>query len=219
MSKPYVLYTGRRSGAASVEVMLAALGLEHELRDAAPWTDPPGAYLEELKTVSPLGQLPTLVTPAGEVLTESVAVLWTLMERHPSDWVPPLSSKERAACLRWMSFAAATVYTAVGVADYPQRWTTAADAAAHKAVEAAALARQRMAWDIIAAQYHGTPFFLGGQPRVCDVYLANLSKWWLMRDYLRVAQPKFSQLLDRIDALPEVAPVWARHWDGTTIEI
>jgi GST-like protein len=213
MSKPYVLYTAPRSGGASVEVMLAALGLEHELRDAAPWSDPPGAYLDELKRINPLGQLPTLITPGGEVLTESVAVLWILMERHPSDWVPPPSSKERAAGLRWMNLAASTVYAAVGVADYPPRWTTATDEAAHKAVEEAALARMRMAWDLLAAQYQGTPFFLGEQPRVCDVYLANLSQWWRMRDYLRVAQPTFSQLLERIDTLPEVAPVWARHWD------
>jgi GST-like protein len=214
VSKPYVLYTARRSGSASVEVMLAALGLEHELRDATPWSEPPGPYFEESKAVNPLGQLPTLITPGGEVLTESVAVLWTLMERRPSDWVPPPSSVARAACLRWMLFAAATAYTAVGVADYPQRWTTATDQAAHKAVEAAALARMRLAWDIVAAEYRGTPFLLGERPLVGDVYLANLSKWWRMRDHLRVTQPAFCDLLERIDALPEVAPVWARHWEA-----
>ena len=90
--------------------MLGALGLEFEMKDATPWSDPPGPYFEELKTVNPLGQLPTLVTPGGEILTESVAVLWTLLERHPSDWMPALSTRDRATCLRWMQFVAATAY-------------------------------------------------------------------------------------------------------------
>lgn len=210
---PYVLYTARRSGAASVEVMLGALGLEFELKDATPWSEPPGPFFEELKTVNPLGQLPTLLAPGGEVLTESVAVLWTLMERHPSAWVPAPSSRERAACLRWMQFAASTVYSAVGVADYPARWTTARSPAARAAVERAAVARMKLGWDIIArafAQRRG--FMLGPRPQVCDVYVANLSRWWKMRDYLDEAHSPFAAMMKRVDALPVVAPVWKRHW-------
>ena len=208
----YTLYTAKRSGAASVEVLIKALGLEVELKDATPWSEPPGPCLEELKRVNPLGQLPTLVTPGGEVLTESVAILWTLLERHPSEWVPPLSTRDRAQCLRWMQFAAATVYTAVGVADYPARWTNAVDEAAHKAVEEAAVARMRTGWDIVSTQHAETPFFLGERPYVCDIYLANLSKWWKMRDHLQSNHRAFCDMMERVDALPEVAPVWQRHW-------
>ena len=208
----YVLYTAKRSGAASVEVLLRALGLEFDLKDATAWGDTRGPFFEELKRVNPLGQLPTLATPGGEVLTESVAILWTLLERHPSEWVPPLSTRDRAQCLRWMQFAAASMYTAVGVADYPARWTTATDEAARKAVEEAAVARMRMGWDIVSTQHEGTWFFLGERPYVCDIYLANLSKWWKMRDHLRNNHPAFCDMMERIDALPEVAPVWQRHW-------
>ena len=213
MTTRYVLYTARRSGAASVEVMLGALGLEFEPKDATPWSDPPGPYFEELKTVNPLGQLPTLVTPGGEILTESVAVLWTLLERHPSDWVPALSTRDRATCLRWMQFVAATVYTAVGVADYPARWTTSRAPAARAAVERAAVARMKLGWDIVAQAFpQKSGFLLGARPFVCDVYLANLSRWWKMRDYLKDAHPKFAAMMQRVDKLPEVAPVWKRHW-------
>lgn len=212
MTTRYTLYTGQRSGAASVEVLMGALGLDVELREAAPWTEPIGPYYDELKTVNPLAQLPTLVTPGGEILTESVAVLWTLLERHPSDWVPPPSTRERAACLRWMQFAAATIYTAVGIADYPGRWTTATDAAAQTAVKDGAVARMQLGWDIVAGAHAGGRFFLGDRPAVCDVYFANLSKWWKMREHLRARQPAFCDVMERVDALPEVAPVWRRHW-------
>jgi GST-like protein len=212
MTTKYTLYTGRRSGAACVEVLLAALGLEVELREAAPWTDPVGPFYDELKNVNPLAQLPTLVTPGGEVLTESVAILWTLLERHPGDWVPAPSSRDRAACLRWMQFAASTIYTAVGIADYPERWTTATDAAAREAVKDGALARMRLGWDIVAGAHGGGRFFLGDRPAVCDVYFSNLSQWWKMREYLRARHPAFCDAMERVDGLPEVAPVWQRHW-------
>ena len=209
----YVLYTARRSGAASVEVMLGALGLDFELKDATPWSEPPGPYFEELKTVNPLGQLPTLVTPGGEILTESVAVLWTLIERHPGDWVPALSSRDRAACLRWMQFASATVYAAVAVADYPARWTMSRSPAARTAVERAAVARMKLGWDIVGRAFpQDSGFLLGPRPFVCDVYLANLSRWWKMRDYLESSHPSFAAMMRRVDKLPEVAPVWKRHW-------
>ncbi len=212
MTMAYTLYTGRRSGAASVEVLMGALGLEVELREAAPWTEPVGAFFEELKSVNPLAQLPTLVTPGGEILTESVAILWTLMERHPSDWVPALATRDRASCLRWMQFAASSIYTAVGIADYPERWTTAADPASREAVKDGAVARLKLGWDILAGAHAGGHFFLGDRPYVCDVYFANLSKWWKMRDYLSSRHPVFCDAMERVDALPEVAPVWQRHW-------
>jgi GST-like protein len=213
MTTTYVLYTARRSGAASVEVMLGALGLPFELKDATPWSEPPGPYFEELKRLNPLGQLPTLVAPGGELLTESIAVLWTLLERHPSRWLPAPSTRGRAACLRWMQFAASTVYSAVGVADYPARWTTSRSAAARAAVERAAVARMKLGMDIVARAFpQDSGFLLGPQPFVCDVYLANLSRWWKMREYLQASHPLFAAMMQRVDALPEVAPVWKRHW-------
>ena len=213
MTTRYVLYTAKRSGAASVEVMMRALGLDFELKDATPWSDPPGPFFDELKQVNPLGQLPTLVTPGGEILTESVAVLWTLLERHPSDWIPAPSTTDRATCLRWMQFAAATIYAAVGVADYPARWTTSRSAAARSAVERAAVERMKLGWDIVAQAFpQERGFLLGERPYVCDVYLANLSRWWKMRDYLKQAHPSFAAMMQRVDALPEVAPVFERHW-------
>jgi GST-like protein len=57
-----------------------------------------------------------------------------------------------------------------------------------------------------------TGFALGPRPLVCDVYLANLSRWWKMRDYLESSHPSFAAMMRRVDKLPEVAPVWKRHW-------
>jgi GST-like protein len=204
----YRLLGARGSGSASVEFALAALGVEHEVIEAAPWDEhAPG--LAELHAVNPLAQVPTLVTPAGEVLTESVAILWTLMERHPSDWVPAPSTTERAACLRWMVFVAANVYAAGSIVDVPSRWL--ADEGAREALQTGARARIAQYWAIVSGAWRGTPFLLGERPRIADVYIANISRWWGARKFLEEKRPEFNALLRRIESLPEVAPVWQRH--------
>jgi GST-like protein len=204
----YRLLGGRGSGSASVEFALAALGVEHEVIEAAPWDEhAPG--LAELHAVNPLAQVPTLITPAGEVLTESVAILWTLMERHPSDWVPAPSTTERAACLRWMVFVAANVYAAGSIVDVPSRWL--ADVGAREALQTGARARIAQYWAIVAGAWRGTPFLLGERPRIADVYIANISRWWGARKFLEDNRADFHALLRRIESLPEVAPVWQRH--------
>jgi len=204
----YRLLGGRGSGSASVEFALAALGVEHEVIEAAPWDEhAPG--LAELHAVNPLAQVPTLVTPAGEVLTESVAILWTLMERHPSDWMPAPSTTERAACLRWMVFVAANVYAAGSIVDVPSRWL--ADEGAREALQTGARARIAQYWAIVAGAWRGTPFLLGERPRIADVYIANISRWWGARKFLEDNRADFHALLRRIESLPEVAPVWQRH--------
>ena len=47
----------------------------------------------------------------------------------------------------------------------------------------------KLGWDIVAGAHSGGRFFLGERPYVCDVYFANLSKWWKMREYLRARHP------------------------------
>ena len=83
----------------------------------------------------------------------------------------------------------------------------------HSAVETAAVARMKLGWQILAAQYRDEgSFFLGDRPYVCDVYFANLSRWWKMRDWLREHEPRWHALMERVDAMPEVSPVFERHW-------
>ncbi len=99
------------------------------------------------------------------MLTESVAILWTLAERHSSHWLPLADTRARAACLRWMTFIAGNVYAAIGIVDYPQRWL--ADRSRHEALRSGAKARIALAWRTLADQWRGTPYLLGGRARRC----------------------------------------------------
>jgi len=209
----YRLFGAKGSGSAAVEFLLGELGVEHEVLDAAPWTDPPGPAFAELQGISKYAQLPTLMAPGGEVLTESVAILWSLLERHPSGWVPVADRRARAACLRWMTFIAGNVYSAIGIVDYPERWL--AEPSQHEPLRAGAKGRIALAWRTLADQWQGTPYFLGAAPTILDVYAANISRWSGARAALRATHPQVLALLERVEASPDVAGVWARHWPSS----
>ena len=60
-------------------------------------------YLE----LNPMGRLPTLVLPGGDVMTESLAILVALADLHPdSGLLPPPDELGRAKALRWMALLA-----------------------------------------------------------------------------------------------------------------
>ncbi|MGH8222901.1 MAG: glutathione S-transferase family protein, partial [Woeseiaceae bacterium] len=105
----YVLYSDPGSGGATVELALAEIGADIELRGVPLERD--AQRSADYAAVNPQRKLPTLVTPSGEVLTESAAILITLAERHPeARLLPPVPSPERAQALRWLLFIAAELY-------------------------------------------------------------------------------------------------------------
>ncbi len=64
-SPKYRLFGAKGSGSAAVEFLLAVLDVEHEVLDAASWTDPAGPAFAELQSISKYAQLPTLIAPGG----------------------------------------------------------------------------------------------------------------------------------------------------------
>ena len=121
----YKLYGCRRSGSLIVELALSKIGVDYEIRevDLESNAQRSDAYL----TVNPLQKVPALLTPNGELLTQSVAILLTLDERHPqAHLLPPAGSADRASALRTLLFVATELYPIVEINDYPERFTATA---------------------------------------------------------------------------------------------
>jgi glutathione S-transferase len=65
----------------------------------------------DLREVNPMGQVPTLVTDDGLVLTENGTVLTWVGDRVPERaLVPPPASNERYELTRWLSFVATEIH-------------------------------------------------------------------------------------------------------------
>jgi len=77
----YTLYGIDESGSCMIEIALHRCAVPWRRVDAASWADGEGS--DELARINPLKQVPTLVTPDGQVLTESAAILIHLAWRFP----------------------------------------------------------------------------------------------------------------------------------------
>ena len=208
--KEHVLFGAAGSGSAVVEVALEWAGLPYRIVTAATWE--PGEGLTALQQINPLGLIPTLVLPDGSVLSESAAILIHLGLSHPQSGLLPGEIPLRAQVLRALVTIAANCYAAVGISDYPERWCAEPDGASNERVRRAARMQLHRAWDIFAQQFRGRPFLFGERPCAADVLAAVVSKWSGARAHLARSQADFLALLERIDAHPAVAPVFARHW-------
>jgi GST-like protein len=207
----YTLYGTKGSGSAAVEVALESCALPYRLVHASSWE--PASNIEELRKVNPLVQIPTLVLPDGSVMTESAAILLHLgLDAAPAGKLLPESASARAQAIRGLVYIAANCYSAISIGDYPQRWTTATDEAAHDAIRAGTRKQLHRHWEIFADMFAGSPFLSGAQPGALDFLAAVVSRWSGTRAHLREHRPAFAQTLQRIEQHESVAPVFARHW-------
>ena len=213
----YTLFGFKGSGSAAVECALEICDAPHRRIDAASWA--PESELEALGRINPLRQIPTLQTPQGQVLTESAAILMHLGLAFPASGLLPVEPAARDLALRGLVYIAANCYSCISIVDFPERYTTATDAESREAVRAGSRARLHHHWDVFA-DLHSPPAagFLGGaRPGALDLLAAVVSKWSGARQHLRKTRPAMSALLERIDAHPAVAAVFARHW-ATAVE-
>ncbi len=206
-----ILYGKQGSGSAAIEAALALARVPFRLVETASW-DVNAAY-DDLVRANPLGQVPTLVLPDGTVVSESAAILIHLGLAHPGSGLLPAGAPARARALRGLVFVAANCYAAIGVIDYPERWTLPADdAAVNERVRAGARARLHAYWTTFADLFAGEPYLGGETPGALDLLAATVSKWSGARAHLAAHRPALHATLLRIEAHPVVAPVFARHW-------
>lgn len=197
----WVLYGAPGSGSDVVVMALRACGLRYRMVLAATWE--PGPGLDALRRINPLGQVPTLQSPDGHVLTETAAILIELGLAFPSSGLLPPDADRRAQTLRGLVFIAANCYPAVSISDYPERWTTATSAAAQSRVRAAARARLHRAWEIFADQFGA---LLEDEPPGALAMLAVVvSGWSGTRAHLAQARPAFSRRLLALQAHQRLA--------------
>ena len=208
----YLLYGSRNSGSAAVEAALEIARVPYRVVNAATW-DKTAAFAA-LKQTNPLHQVPTLVTPDGNVLTESAAILIHLGLAHPRARLLPADASQRAQAIRALVFLAANCYAAIGVIDYPERWLGKSDADSAERLRKGARRRLHKLWGVFADQFAAGagPYLLGEQIGAADLLAAVVSRWSGARKYLARRRPALSAMLERIDAHPRVAPVMARHW-------
>jgi len=203
----YTLYGTQGTGSCIIEIALQRCGVEWCQVDACSWEDRVGN--EALARINPLKQIPTLQLPNGSVLTESAAILIHLGLQFPASGLLP---EEPAQVIRGLVYIAANCYSAIGIIDYPERWTDSPDAQQHEQLISGTRRRLHGAWEVFADQFAEQLFTPAQVPNALAIMAAAVSRWAGGRDALHQSRPEFARVLAQVDAHPNVEPVFARHW-------
>jgi GST-like protein len=217
MNGHYIVHGGLGTGSVMVEAALTLLGLPYEVVETTILAE--RRQDDRLAGVNPMRQVPALVLPGGEVMTESAAILIWLADDHPeARLAPTMAAATRPAFLRWMNFVSAQIYSLFWIRDDPTRIVD--DPAIAQAAKAACGRRITDCWRTMDEQVDPGRYLLGDELTVLDLYVTVVSRWAERRRRFYEVAPKMSAVVRRVDADPRLAALWAaRHpfsegWEG-----
>ncbi len=217
MDKPITIYGEKGFGSVPVEAALTLIGVPYQVvSPSKPFDVSDDAAIA---AVNPQRQVPALVFPGGEVMTESAAILIWLADRYPeAALAPPPLHHKRAAYLRWMSFVSAAIYSLFWIRDDPSRVIDGE--AEGKRLRERLAERIAACWRVMDGQVSPGRYILGGELSVLDLYVAVVSRWAPRRKRFYAEAPGLAQVVKRVDAEPRLAAFWAERfpfdegWEG-----
>lgn len=203
----YIIYGAPGSGSGIVEAACAEIGVSYEARDLDARNSEHRS--ERYAGINPHRKMPTLETEDGEVITESVAIILSLDERHrEAQLLPTPGSRDRAQALRWMLFLASELYPLVEIIDYPERF--AAAGASPDGIKARAEELLRARWGVLESNIAGSPYCVPSGFSATDLYVTKFSVW-LDEAWRKEHLPKVEVITAAVRARPSLKEVWARH--------
>jgi GST-like protein len=206
----YRIFSALGSGGVPVEAAMSLIGLPYEIVEAPTWEGE--AQTAKVAPINPLKQIPALVTPEGETITESAAILIWLADRFPeARLAPTIDDPRRAQFLRWMTFIPASIYSLFWVRDDPSR-LGGPDLEVGARIKAATAVRILDCWAMMESQIEPGRYLLGDELTVLDLYVTVVSRWGPRRVRFYEAAPRMSEVVRRVDADPRLTDFWAKRF-------
>jgi len=210
--KPYELIGSAGCGSAIVEMALVLANVPHTLTDL-PYLKP-CAERDRLLQLNPLGQVPTLVLPDGEVMTESAAMILHLNDVAPQAGLAPGADKpERARFLNLLIRLVAAVYPTFTYGDDPPQWTSAGPAA--ELLRERVHSRRADIWLELERQA-GAPHMLGRRFSALDLYVTVMTRWRPGPAWFASECPALMAVAREAALEPNVERVLRRHFPPPT---
>jgi GST-like protein len=203
------IFGAAASGSVPVEATLTLLGIPYELVEAVTWQDE--AARKRVEAVNPLRQVPALVLPSGEVMTESAAILIYLADLYPyAELAPMIGDPRRAQYLRWMAYVSAEIYALFWIKGDAMR-IAAGKEDAPRVIDQV---HDRIAacWASMDKQITPGRYILGDELTVLDLYVTVVSRFGPWRTRFYKTAPKMAEIVRRVDADPRLQDFWARRY-------
>ena len=217
MTEPITVYGAEGSGSVAVELTLTLLGIPYKVVEAVTWVEK--AAQERVAAINPARQVPAIVLPSGEIMTESAAILIYLADLHPEARLAPRpADPQRAQYLRWMSYVSSAIYSWFWAKGDPARLALR-DGDGPAMVERI---HDRIAacWRMMDGQIAPGRYILGDEMSVLDIYVTVISRFGPWRNRFYKTAPKLSEIVRRMDADPRLRPFWDKRfpfdddWEG-----
>ena len=211
------VYGAEGSGSVPVEATLTLLGVPYRVIEAVTWVEQ--AARERVAAVNPQRQVPAIVLPSGEIITESAAILIYLADLHPEAGLAPRpADPQRAQFLRWMAYVSSAIYSMFWIKGDPMRL-------ALRPEDGPALVdrvhdRIAACWRMMDEQITPGRYILGDEMTVLDLYVTVISRFGPWRNRFYRTAPKLAEIVRRVDSDPRLADFWARRypfeddWEG-----
>ncbi len=203
------LITTKGCGSAIVEAAFELSGLPYRVEELD--YEKPGLERDRLRSLNPLGQVPTLLLPDGSLMTESAAMILHIADMRPeAGLVPPADDPARPAFLRWLVFLVAAIYPTFTYGDDTSRWVPGEEAGA--VLKATTNQRREDMWRYLESQVEPAPWLLGQRFSALDLYVSVMTHWRPRRPWFAEHCPKLTRVALRVDAKPRLAEVWQRNF-------
>lgn len=202
----YKLYNRPGSAGMTIEAVFEMSKLHYQLITVDSIADQP--LPDSFKAVNPWGQLPVLILPEGDTLTEVSAMLIYLTSRHPDLAIGPAPGTPAfGRYCRWIIFAAVNIHEAISRQLYPFRFTR--NASTEDVVAEAAGERLHQALTLLDSELASASFLLGDQLSAADIYFSMFHGWTGEQpDYKNLAR-----VTQHLRNHAQVGAVWTRHLD------
>lgn len=208
MNNEHLLLGCKGCGSAIVEAAFAWAGipLDYEEVDYSAGSPTRARLLE----VNPLGQVPSLLLPSAQVMTESLAIVQYVDDLAPkAGLVPPRNDPARVAWLRWSVFIVGALYPTWTYGDEPAKWVEEARGA--KQLRESTDQHRCRLWQQVE-EVAGAPWFLGQRKSAIDLYVAVMTHWRPGRKWFAGHTPKLLAIAEKTSATAGVAEVIAKNF-------
>lgn len=163
------LYSAPGTCSSASHIALLEAGVDFELIKLNLRTDrilPDGRHLND---INPKGYLPVLELDDGSLLTENIAILQYIADKHPNSNLAPASgTMERTRLHEWLGYINSEVHKTFGIFFIPTL-----------PEEMKTLFTQRLnsRLDYVDSSLNGNDFLLGDQFTIADAYLFIVCGW------------------------------------------
>ena len=192
-----VLFYGVEYGSSFGSIVaLEKLGQPYRLcRIEMPGESQGSAY----KAINPIGELPALITEAGHVLTESVAILHHIAERGIDKALGHTGEGDRDRFIQVLAFLNSRYFSAFNPLWFSVEFGDGDQQKAALRAEGEALVA--MATRKLEAVLGDRKWLMGDRMTVADAYYAGVARWNDIHNVVDwVDYPRAKALLDRVEA-------------------